>query len=858
MPDARSQLQSSLGDDYTVERELGGGGMSRVYLVEDTRLHRRIVVKVLPPEMAAEVSVMRFSREIALAARLQHPHIVPLLDTGETDGLPYYSMPFVDGETLRQRLARGGELPIVEAVRLLREIASALAYAHDKGLVHRDIKPENVLLSGGVALVADFGVAKALLASTASGTEALTSVGVAIGTPAYMSPEQVAADPAVDHRADLYSFGMIAYEMLAGQAPFAGRPPQALLAAHLTGVPEPLQQRRPATPPALADLVMRCLEKRPADRPQNANEIVQVLDSLSTSSQTPVQLPRQRRTTRFTVIAALVLVALSGLGAWWRFGHRPPLGRAASRLLIAPFENLTGDPRFDYVGRIAADGLAISVGQAGVIDVVPSNTVLMSLRDTTGGVAKRLERLAAATHAGLIASGTVLRRGDSLVLQAQVTDVKRNKVVATLDPISGPASDPVAIVTSLGDRLLGALGGRQIAILPQGNHAPKNAAYQEFARGFERFAVYTDNLGSRPFFERAIALDSTYVRAYQLLARQYLNAGEFDRADSMGRRIERLPGGLNAVERFTLDYMNAELRGDVPGLLRSQQQLVALDSSPLALALAGEAAIYLLRPELAVPALERAVPAFDLVGGGAASRQAYLLGEAYHEAGDHAAELRTLAAHRAFFPDVGLFRLLELRAYAGQRDKSSALALADSMLLATSDSAGILLTRMTTGAQEFRAHGDTATASRLLSLTRAWLATHPDARASPRRQLAAGVLFLMSGLPDSAIAHLTPAAHDLKRIDASGQLALAQAARGDRAHALASADSIGAITRPWLFGNHTFWRAAIVGALGDRDQAMQLLAQSHREGQYMDTWHYSPALAALRGYGPFDALVRAR
>ena len=266
--DARAQLQASLGDDYSVERELGGGGMSRVFLVSETRLKRHIVVKVLPPEMAADVSIMRFEREIALAARLQHPHIVPLLATGETQGLPYYSMPYVEGESLRERLTRVGELPVAEAVRLLREIATALAYAHEKGLVHRDIKPENVLLSGGIALVADFGVAKALIASATAADGGLTSVGVSIGTPAYMSPEQVAADPNVDHRADLYALGMVAYEMLAGQAPFAGRPVQALLSAHITDKPEPLEKRRPAVPPALAALVMKCLEKRPADRPQ--------------------------------------------------------------------------------------------------------------------------------------------------------------------------------------------------------------------------------------------------------------------------------------------------------------------------------------------------------------------------------------------------------------------------------------------------------------------------------------------------------------------------------------------------------------------------------------------------------------
>ncbi|MGE5731706.1 MAG: protein kinase domain-containing protein, partial [Gemmatimonas sp.] len=826
---------------------------------------RRIVVKILPPEMAAEVSVRRFEREIALAARLQHPHIVPLLSTGQTHGLLYYTMPFVEGETLRERLARSGELPVVEAVRLLREIATALAYAHDKGLVHRDIKPENVLLSGGIALVADFGVAKAIIASTASDQERLTTAGVAIGTPAYMSPEQVAADPSVDHRADLYALGMIAYEMLSGQAPFAGRPMQALLAAHVTDIPEPLQRRRPAVPAALAALVMQCLEKRPADRPQRASDIVQALDALTISAQStasqPLLLPRSgskrgSRAVFASLIAALIIVAAAG--AWLRFGRHGPSAVVSSRLLIAPFENLTGDPRLDYVGRIAADGLALGVSQGGSMDVVPSSTVLMALRDTTGGILARLERLSAATHAGMLVSGTVVRRGDSLTLRAQVTDMRTSKVVITLEPETGLATDPVAVVNSLADRLLGALGSREIAIVPQGYRAPKNAAYQEFAKGFERFAVHSDVIGSRPFFERAIAIDSTYVRAYLLLGRQYLNAGEYDRADSMARRIERLPGALSAAERLTLDYMNAEIHGDIAGLLRAQQQLVTRDSSPLALALVGEAAVYLLRPDLATPALERALPAFMLMGRIPAARQATLLAEAYHQAHNHDAELRLLTGNGGLFADVNDFRGRVLRVYAARGDKASALALADTMLRLASDSMGFVLTRVMTGAQEFRAHGDTATASRLLAVSRTWAWAHPMGAPSPDRQVAEGILFLASGMPDSAITRLAYVARDTNRIDAAGYLGLAFVARGDRTRARSIADSLGTISRRWLFGAPTFWRAAIVGAAGDRDLAMQLLQQSHREGQPMQTWHYAPELSAMHGFAPFDALVRAQ
>ena len=249
----RDQLQSVLGTAYHLERELTGGGMSRVFLADDVALDRKVVVKVLAPELAGGVNVDRFKREISTAARLQHPHIVPLLTAGQVDGLPYFTMPFVEGESLRRQIARG-ELPVNQAIAILRDVAKALDYAHSKGVVHRDIKPDNVLISGASAAVTDFGVAKALASATHGGTT-LTAIGVALGTPAYMAPEQAAGDPNVDHRADIYAFGATAYEMLAGRTPFAGRSAQQQLAAHATERPDAIERLRPAVPQPLADLV---------------------------------------------------------------------------------------------------------------------------------------------------------------------------------------------------------------------------------------------------------------------------------------------------------------------------------------------------------------------------------------------------------------------------------------------------------------------------------------------------------------------------------------------------------------------------------------------------------------------------
>jgi serine/threonine-protein kinase len=292
------RLKAALAGRYTIERELGAGGMATVYLAADVKHHRKVAVKVLRAELAATMGAERFSREIEVAAQLQHPHILPLLDSGEAGGFYYYVMPYVEGESLRERIAHRGEMPVHEAVRVLIEVVDALAHAHAHGVVHRDIKPDNVLLSGRHALVTDFGVAKAV--SEATGAHTLTSVGVALGTPAYMAPEQAAADPNLDHRVDLYAVGVLGYELLTGRPPFSGLTPQETLAAHVTRAPEPIEQRRPGLSPALSAVLMKCLAKRPSDRWQTADELLAQLEPLATPSggTTPTTTRPTRAVTR--------------------------------------------------------------------------------------------------------------------------------------------------------------------------------------------------------------------------------------------------------------------------------------------------------------------------------------------------------------------------------------------------------------------------------------------------------------------------------------------------------------------------------------------------------------------------------
>src|SRR2546421_4409455 len=314
----QDRLQAALGESYRLERELGGGGMSRVFLAEETRLGRRVVVKVLPPERAAGVSAERFEREIQLAAKLQHPHIVPLLTAGAKGDLLYYVMPHIAGESLRSRITHERALPVGETVRILRDVCDALAYAHGHGVVHRDVKPDNVLISGKHALVTDFGVAKAV--SISSGTGTLTSLGMALGTPAYMAPEQAAGDPNVDQRADLYAVGALGYELPAGRTPFGGLSPQGMLAAQVTATPDPVTQHRDSVPPALAALIMRCLAKHPADRPQSADELLGQLEAIATpaggtaSGEVPISSGTQAALRRSHPVRVAVLFALAAVG----------------------------------------------------------------------------------------------------------------------------------------------------------------------------------------------------------------------------------------------------------------------------------------------------------------------------------------------------------------------------------------------------------------------------------------------------------------------------------------------------------------------------------------------------------------
>ncbi|MES2179945.1 MAG: serine/threonine-protein kinase [Gemmatimonadota bacterium] len=311
------RIRARLGDRFEIYRELLGGGMSRVFLARELALDRQVVIKFLPPEIAADANRERFRREVQMAARLTHPHIAPLFAAAEEGELLYYTMPYIQGESLRHALDNGRKFSVAETIEILFDVADALAYAHKAGIVHRDIKPANVLREGSHAVITDFGVAKAV--STALGMEsrsaAGTASGVAIGTPAYMAPEQIAGDSSADHRVDIYAFGLLGYELLTGHSPFRAPSPQALLAAQLTQAPPPILEARPDVPPVLAALLARCLEKDAARRPASAESVLEVLRAVNATSG-GVQVPTAAVSSRRMMLALAALIVVIG-GVLW-------------------------------------------------------------------------------------------------------------------------------------------------------------------------------------------------------------------------------------------------------------------------------------------------------------------------------------------------------------------------------------------------------------------------------------------------------------------------------------------------------------------------------------------------------------
>lgn len=538
--DVRDRVQSALAASYTILRELGGGGMSHVFVAEERSLGRMVVVKVLALNRSEGVSAERFGREIKLVARLQHPHIVPLFATGSVDGIPYYTMPYIEGETLRSRLARETHLRASDAIRVLHDIARALDYAHSQGIIHRDIKPDNILISGSVACVADFGIARALKAartgpsptSDNKTSSKLTRIGMTVGTPAYMSPEQATSSPDVDHRTDIYSFGCVAFELLTGTTPFAGRNPQATIVAHIVEPPPVARLRNPRIPPALADLVVRCLQKSPEDRPATAAEILRALESVGSRTSGP---------------------------------HFTP--EVPASIAVLPFENMSGDRENEFF----SDGITEEIINA-LIQIdglrVAGRTSSFAFKGAKVDLATIGEKL----NVDKILEGSVRKSGNRLRITAQLVNASDGYHLWS-ERFDRELTDVFAIQ----DEIANAIASRLKLTLDKSGELAKPLttsveAYELFVKARTLYYLPSRQIGDAiKYFEQATVLDDKFALAYAALADALSLSSEYglvrpveviDRAyDAAMRAVELAPDNPDvhhAVALWTTFYGDRE------------------------------------------------------------------------------------------------------------------------------------------------------------------------------------------------------------------------------------------------------------------------------------------------------------
>ena len=885
-PSLLEQLEEALGSTLRIERELGGGGMSRVFLAEQLDLGRHVVVKVLPPELATELSADRFRREVLIAARLQHPNIVPVLAAGQAGSVMYYTMPLVSGESLRARLVRasGGTscgLPVDEVVRILRDIARAMGYAHRHGIVHRDIKPENVLLSDDGVLVTDFGIAKAVSDAALPGPSgSLTVDGRAIGTVAYMSPEQAIGDPAMDHRADIYSTGVVAYELLTGAPPFAGRSAMEVLAAHATVAPVPVAKRRRGVPPALATLVTRCLAKRAVDRPASAGDIIRVLDEVASgrpaSGWSHVGTPRRRGVlAAASVICMLVAVATIAIARIPEdrrailatlLRRDPPVLRP-HRYFVATFENHTGQARFDQWGFLIAGSIARALVAVPNIEVVDARTRQINERIVDQfpwllSAGQRKRAAAREAGAGMLISGQLFMDGDSLRVRTTMSDIATGALAPSVQDVVGPVSRPDTIVARLSSRIAAVIGVSSdtgvVTRIGDYSDAASPAAYDALRRGME--AYFGHDTSMYPLLREAERLDPSWVTPTMFLA--YIDAWN-QRPAALERDLAHartLAARMTLAEQGLFAYVQALSRNDLTAMLPAARQFMRNTpgsmESPL---LVSSTALGLRRPDVAESALRDVDP----------DRGLNLVGPYYWQSRIGLAQMRgdaraiLAAAHEGArrFPQWILFRAYEARELARQGRLDEMNEVIDDARL---DTLPEQIARAVVAAHAASALTMMRRDSGARALAERWWPATAAFRADTARwiQDAVADLALIAGRWNdlAAMESRTPlsSAHSL-----SDRLSFAAVGRlhlGDTATAIRHDSLLAAKHPPLDFGYRELARARIAAHRGQPEHAVRLLQQSAAEGIRLQLlWGIDfasdPFLAPLLDHPAFRLLI---
>ena len=816
-----SGLAEALADKYVLEEPLGQGGMGSVFLAYERKHDRRVVIKVLRPEVSLVFGADRFRTEVELAARLSHPHILGLIDSGDADGYLYYVMPYVGGETLRTRLNRVGRLEVGEATVLLRDLADALAYAHDAGVIHRDIKPENVLCVGGHAFLMDFGIAR-----LATAMARRTGVGIVLGTPGYMSPEQQAGDT-VDHRTDLWSFGVVAREALLGTRDL-----------------EVEMRSRPDIPPSLASLVTACMQVDPASRPASAADVVRTLDELAAPLVTtpmPVAAPIPRRWPWIT----LALMAVAALLVVYFTTRQVRLDPASLSMpvVVAPLRNETGDSTLGTLGRLASDWITQGLQQTGRMIVVswPAAMDAADRAAETGGAL--LETLRAETQAQTAVTGSYFLVDQSLRLQAQVVDATTGAVLGAVSPVEVPRDSMQRGVRLLRDRVMGMLAVRadeRLRDVPgMLERPPTYEAYRAFDRGIRLYNAQ-DYREAGTVLRESWQLDTTFLVPLVYAATAAWNRGQYATTDSLVKMLRARQNSLSEYFDLNVTYLEHLLAGEGDKAYQVVRHAATLAPGSRAPYNAARLALLTNRPSDALTLLTTMDPDRGLMRGW----QSYWtqLSHALHLTGDHERELGAMREMRRRYPDSRVAIVLEARTLAALGRHAEL----DSLLAATEalppDTYWSQAAALVTVAEEFEAHRTGVPApyqARAIRWLANQLAHNPQHRA---HRYWMGSAHYDGGRWRDAEPYLKSLAKEFPdQMDFVGLNAVNTARLRDSTAAFAALGE----AAPHDRGTWTAYRARILAISGDTPRAIDLLSGALLQSVDGWPWWHASALRDL-------------
>jgi serine/threonine-protein kinase len=585
MADLLGRLQEALASRYRIERELGRGGMATVYLAEDLKHHRPVAIKVLDPELAAAIGPDRFLREIETAARLNHPHILPLHDSGAAHGLLYYVMPHVEGESLRERLLREKQLPLDDALRITHEVAGALDYAHGQGVLHRDIKPENILISRGHAVVADFGIARAIRGAVGT---TLTETGLTLGTPLYMSPEQALGGGEVDGRSDQYSLGCVLYEMLAGQPPFTGATAESLVHQHLSVAPRSVADLRPAVPAGIARALARSLAKTPADRFAKLVAFAEALVTPPGTGGSGARIPASRRRMLLAIGAVVLVLLAGGVFTAWKtrllsdlLGGRPASPAKKDWILVAEFDGPIGD---SSLARAARQLVSAAIDQSAGMATVPRDQIELALDLAGKPVTHRLtpglaREIAYRGAVRAVLEGEVMALGGRYTVTLRVTDVEKDTQLVTLTDVARSEDDLIPVLRRMGARVRGGIEqGAGIRTKRVDKWPVATSSFEAYRRWAEGVRLWDegDGAGAYKLYREALAIDPKFGACWGNLAYAHFDLGKPDSALAAAEEALRHPRGFTPAYRLHLEGAAAWWKGDARSAMETFDRVVRL------------------------------------------------------------------------------------------------------------------------------------------------------------------------------------------------------------------------------------------------------------------------------------------